>query len=150
MNESVRIRVATIDDAKGWVAMRLSLWPDCERVTARDEMMAILADPQQVAFVADDPQLGLVGFAEYSIHPHAAGCATRPVAYLEGWWVDARVRGRGIGRMLVEAGFDWGRKQGCREMASDTWLDNKASDQAHRALGFVESSRLIHYRRPLP
>lgn len=145
----MEIRVATVQDAAGWLAMRLALWPDCGGDTARGELEAILADPRQVAFLADDETLGLVGFAELSIHPHAIGCETNPVAYLEGWWVDARVRSRGVGRLLIEAGEHWGRKQGCQEIASDTWLDNDVSDRAHRALGFVETSRLIHYRKRL-
>jgi len=143
----LEIRVATIEDAAGWLTMRLALWPYCKASVSRVEMDTILADPRQVALLAEDDELGLVGFAELSIHPHVDGCETNPVAYLEGWWVDARVRNRGVGRLLVEAAERWGRDQGCQEIASDTWLDNDVSDRAHRALGFVESSRLIHYRK---
>jgi len=49
----------------------------------------------------------------------------------------------------VAAAEDWARAQGCREMASDTWLDNTLSQQAHARLGYAEVERLVHFRKTL-
>ncbi len=144
----VEVRRLTGADAEAWAAQRQALWPDCPPEQSATEMAAIVADARQVAFGAfDGPRL--IGFVELSLHPHAIGCGPGPVAYLEGWHVDAGRRRTGIGARLVAAGEAWGRAQGCREIASDTWIDNTGSDAAHRALGFEETDRLIHYRRPL-
>ena len=43
----------------------------------------------------------------------------------------------------------WGRSRGCRELGSDTALQNAASAAAHRALGFEEVGRLVAFRRAL-
>lgn len=95
------------------------------------------------------PSGGLCGFLEASIRPFDEGCHTRPVGYVEGWYVDADVRRRGIRRGLVAAAERWAVEQGCREMASDAHPENSVSLAAHQALGFEESSRAVHLRKRL-
>ncbi|MCA9290827.1 MAG: GNAT family N-acetyltransferase [Phycisphaerales bacterium] len=148
MTTNVDIRRPTLDDRDEWMRLRRALWPDCDPPTCLEEMRTILAATDQLALLAfvDDRA---VGFAEFSIHPHAPGCHTMSVGYLEGWWVDVDHRRTGVGGVLVRRGEDWARAMGCREMASDTWIENVGSDAAHRALGFEETDRLIHYRRTL-
>jgi aminoglycoside 6'-N-acetyltransferase I len=41
---------------------------------------------------------------------------------------------------------DWGRAQGCSEFASDAELENVDSHAMHRALGFVETERVVYFR----
>jgi hypothetical protein len=71
------------------------------------------------------------------------------VGYVEGWYVDADVRHQGIGRRLMAAAEQWAVAQGCKEMASDTQIENEVSRTAHQALGFEESSRAVHLRKRL-
>jgi aminoglycoside 6'-N-acetyltransferase I len=142
------MRRPTLADRDEWMRLRRSLWPDCDPSTCLDEMRTILAAPDQLALLAFVDSRA-VGFAEFSIHPHAPGCRTMRVGYLEGWWVDVDHRRAGVGAALVRHGEAWARAMGCREMASDTWIGNDVSHVAHRALGFEETDRLIHYRRPL-
>src|SRR5581483_8999398 len=78
-----------------------------------------------------------VGFVEVGLRSHADGCdPRRPVGYVEGWYVDPPARRRGVGGALLAAAEAWARAQGCREMASDTWADNRRSQRAHQALGY--------------
>ena len=147
-NSQFELRELMASDREAWTKARCTLWPDCSIEQAAIEVAVIVDDVDQIAFGVFDGR-DLVGFAEYSLHPHAIGCGPGPVAYLEGWWVAESVRRQGIGRMLVDAGIAWGRKKDCREMASDTWVDNVASDCAHRALGFESIEQLIHYRRSI-
>src|SRR5262249_53205645 len=67
-----------------------------------------------------------------------------------GWLVDADVRRQGIGKRLMAAAELWATAQGCKEMASDAQMENEVSLDAHKALGFEESSRAVHLRRRLP
>src|SRR5262249_39023821 len=77
--------------------------------------------------VAERPTGGLCGFVEASIRPFVDGCTTRPVGYVEGWFVDPDVRRQGVGRKLVTAAEEWAAGQGCVEMASDALLGNADS-----------------------
>ncbi len=74
---------------------------------------------------------------------------SRPVGYIEGWYVAESHRHTGIGRKLLAVAEDWARSQGCVEIASDTWVDNEVSQRVHEALGYEVVDRCVHYRRTL-
>jgi aminoglycoside 6'-N-acetyltransferase I len=107
------------------------------------------AQSQAVAFVSPRGEGGLCGFIEAAIRPFAEGCRTQPVGYIEGWYVDPDSRWRGIGRSLVTAAENWARSKGCKEIASDAEVSNLDSEEAHRRLGYVEVSRLVHFKKDL-
>jgi aminoglycoside 6'-N-acetyltransferase I len=137
-------------DEDEWLRMRRTLWPECPLDEHLSEIAEYFSGEQRWAtFVAARPEGGLCGFLEASIRPFAEGCHTRPVGYIEGWYVDADVRRQGIGGKLVRAAESWAVAQGCREMASDCTIDNEISVQAHRALGYTETGRMIHFKKSL-
>lgn len=144
------IRQVESRDLGEWLRMRLALWPDHTAEGHRDEMAELTSDDQPFAvFVADrgDGQLG--GFLEAGRRAYADGCDTKPVGYIEGWYIDADLRQQGIGRVLVQAAEQWAIAQGCQEMASDCLIDNTISFQAHLAIGYEEVERLVHFRKRL-
>jgi aminoglycoside 6'-N-acetyltransferase I len=101
-------------------------------------------------FLAQAPGGSVVGFIEAGLRSHADGCdPSRPVGYIEGWYVAPAFRRRKAGAQLVAAAEEWARKQGCVEMASDAWLDHLDSQRAHEALGFEVVDRCVHYRKRL-
>jgi aminoglycoside 6'-N-acetyltransferase I len=92
----------------------------------------------------------LTGFLEVGLRSHADGCDTaHPVGFVEGWFVHDAFRKQGIGRALMRAAEDWARTQGCLEIASDTWIDDDMSIDAHQALGFEVVDHCIHFRKLL-
>jgi aminoglycoside 6'-N-acetyltransferase I len=131
--------------------MREALWPsppgrhrrEIERYFAGE-----LREPLEV-FLAFDDQDEPVGLIELSIRPHAEGCETDHVAFIEGWYVEPAARGQGMGAALVAAAESWGRSQGCVELASDAEVDNVASAAAHRALGFEEAGVIRCFKKAL-
>jgi aminoglycoside 6'-N-acetyltransferase I len=144
-----KIRLAGANDTSEWLRMRLLLWPKHEAPALLQEMEHMLTDPMTPVFVLERPEGGLGGFLEAGTRKYADGCETSPVGYIEGWFVDEDLRGKGFGQALVRQAEDWARSQGLKEMASDTWLDNEGSIRAHLAMGYVEVERLIHFARTL-
>ncbi len=144
-----RIRQATVADKTEWLRMRHLLWPDVEPEDLLQEMDRILADSLMPVFVLPRPDGTLGGFIEVGTRKYADGCITAPVGYIEGWFIDEDLRGKGLGHELVRTAEDWARSQGLREMASDTWLDNDLSIRAHLAMGYEEVERLIHFAKTL-
>ncbi|APD08781.1 MULTISPECIES: aminoglycoside 6'-N-acetyltransferase [Thermus] len=142
----MRIRPLRREELADYLALRVQLWP--EGGDEAEEVEALLRDPQAMAFVAE-AEGRLVGFVEVSLRPYAEGCETRPVGYLEGWYVLPSWRRRGVGRALVEAAEAWARAKGCREMASDAALANLLGQEAHRHLGYEEVERIVCFRKPL-
>lgn len=127
--------------------MRLALWPDHTTEEMLAEMEEIAVDPCQPVFVAERPEGGLGGFLEASIHIDTYGTDTRPVGYIEGWYVDPDLRRQGLGGRLMAVAEAWANSQGFKEMASDCEIDNEISLQAHLANGYEEVERLIHFRK---
>ncbi len=152
----VQVRPVVLTDQPEWVRMRSALWPSDGANEHAEEVVAFFASHSfrwsqsflawQI-LVAERPSGGLCGFVEASIRPHVDGCVSHPVGYVEGWYVDPDMRRQGIGRKLLEATERWAVLQGCKEMASDADLENTVSHAAHKALGFDESERLVHFRK---
>lgn len=141
-------------DLHGLMAMRAVLWPDSDSWEHEIELKSVLRDgflgisPQAIFVVEIDGCLA--GFLEVSLRSRADGCDPgHPVAYVEGWYVDPKFRRKGVGRELLAAAEGWGRNQGCREIASDTWIDNEVSQGVHRKLGFEVVDRCVNYRKSL-
>ena len=127
--------------------MRAALWPDEDPDELYSDLAELLADPTQVAFVAERGEGRLCGFAEASVRRYANSNDESPCAFLEGWWVDEDVRRSGVGRVLLAAVEDWARARGFTELGSDALLDNTLSHQVHRALGFEERERVVYFRK---
>jgi aminoglycoside 6'-N-acetyltransferase I len=135
--------------------MRALLWPDAsedEHLAELETGQSGLGQPQfpVVTLVSEDERGALLGFLEVGLRSHADGCdTTRPVGFVEGWFVREEHRGTGVGRELMHAAEEWARAQGCLEMASDALIDNSGSEEAHTALGFEIVDRCIHFRKAL-
>ncbi|GEO00473.1 aminoglycoside N(6')-acetyltransferase type 1 [Novosphingobium sediminis] len=134
----------------GWALLRHVLWDEVSVAEHRAEAEEQLAEPERfLNLVALDGD-AVAGFAEASIrHEYVNGCEDSPVLFLEGICVAPDARRRGIARKLVAAVADWGRAQGIREFASDTWHDDLESHAFHLAAGFAETERVVYFRQEL-
>jgi aminoglycoside 6'-N-acetyltransferase I len=146
---AVQIRELRHDERGEWLQLRQLLWPGDAREALAREQEEILADPEKnCVFVAALPD-GLAGFVEVALRQWAEGCSTRPVGYIEAWYVRPEHRRSGVGRRLIDAAERWARSRGCTEMGSDADLQNVVSHDAHRALGYVEVTRLVLFAKKL-
>jgi aminoglycoside 6'-N-acetyltransferase I len=149
-----KVRLAGLDDYEELTAMRMELWPDGSAEEHRRELQAILSgeargNAAMTIFVWEMQDGTLARFLEARLRSHADGCdESRPVGYVEGWFVRREYRRQGIGAELLQAAEERARSQDCREMASDAEIDNEVSRRAHEALGF-EPGRVAAYRKPL-
>jgi aminoglycoside 6'-N-acetyltransferase I len=143
------IRTYRDGDRAEWFRMRQALWDDCPDKQQEREIDEILSSDTEVVFFAERSSGGLCGFLEASLRSRADGCDSTPVGYIEGWYVDEDVRRRGVGRTLVDAAEAWALSRGCRQMASDAELWNTVSHQAHGAIGYKETARLVLFKKDL-
>lgn len=144
------IRALRESDLSEWLRLRKLLWDETPENDHRDEMVDIIEHPDtQCVIVADKGDGALIGFLEVSIRPFVEDCETDHVGYLEGWFVENESRRQGIGADLVKHAENWAKQKGCTEIASDAEVGNELSLNAHTALGYGVTSRLVHLRKVL-
>ena len=151
----VKVRQAVRSDRNELAKMRALLWPE----TSLEEHLRELDDALSnrttgtlptAILVSHNEDGALIGFLEVGLRSHADGCdPARPVGFVEGWFVQEKLRNHGVGRTLMRSAEDWARAQGCLEMASDALIDNQASQRAHAALGFEVVDRCVNFRKAL-
>jgi len=159
MADDLRVRVLNASDREAWLRLRSQLWEYHTSEELAREVDGFLrgegfakfegAPLPATVLLADRGPGRVVGFAEVDLRPLADGCLTHPVGYLEGWYVVPEERRHGVGRALLRAAEEWARARGCSEMASDTVVGNGLGEQAHRALGYEEVHRTVHFRKSL-
>ncbi len=145
----VKIREIVERDRADWVRLREALWPGS--LSDHDEETRKHFDDRAeapVVFVAE-AHGRLVGFLELDYRKYAPGCRSSPVPFIEGWYVEPGVQGRGIGRALIAAAEACPRSGGHQEIASDAEVENAGGIAAHLALGYEEVERVVYLRRSL-
>jgi len=146
----IAVALATAADTADWARLRQALWPHATPDEHRKDIADALAHPHRTpAFVAriDGAATGL---AEASLRSdYVNGCDTSPVAFLEGIYVVPAYRRSGVATRLVRAVEDWAHGAGCTELASDADIANHDSHALHGALGFLETERVVYFRKLL-
>lgn len=153
--KDIAIRIAQPSDRDQLARMCEALWPESSTREHAQELAPILAGQfpglmPLVILVSQGSDGTLAGFIEVGLRSSADGCnPSRPVGYVEGWYVAENRRQQGLGRALLRAAEVWARDQGCVEMASDTLIENRVSQRVHEALGFEVVDRCVTYRKAL-
>ncbi|ENN89804.1 GCN5-related N-acetyltransferase [Rhizobium freirei PRF 81] len=146
----MRIETAGDQHQGAWARLRAELWPDGSIEHHRSEIEKICSAEGNIGFVAIDAADHVIGFAEATLrHDYVNGCETSPVLFLEGIYVRKESRRQGVAWALCAVVAEWGRAAGCTEFASDALIDNLESHALHDALGFVETERVVYFRKSL-
>ncbi|CAG1006244.1 diamine N-acetyltransferase [Anaerolineales bacterium] len=144
----ITIRRVTHEDKAEWMRMRKGVWPEAPDEYLDYDMDDVLSSDRNIVLFALDGDTP-VGMIEARLREFAEGCFSTPVGYIEAWFVDERLRGKGVAGALTDAAESWAREKGCKEMASDTWLENEISIRAHAKVGYAEVERLVHFVKQL-
>ena len=155
--DEVLIRPAREADLEQLARMCEALWPRASATEHAEELRLLLGGKTDLVltmplaiFVAEASDGRLAGFVEVDLRSHADGCdPSRPVGYVEGWYVGEDFRRGGVGKKLIAKAEEWARGQGCAEMGSDAVIENEMSQRAHEALGYEVVDRCVHYRKKL-
>ena len=147
----MQIRSVEKSDISEWSRMRSALWPDStdNHVAEIEEYFTGVSIDIVEAFVVERPNGNLGGFIEINLRNFAEGSRSSQVPYIEAWYVDQDLRGKGVGKRLMEKAEQWSLEKGFFELASDTELENIKSIAAHKALGFKEVDRVVCFLKKL-
>jgi aminoglycoside 6'-N-acetyltransferase I len=144
----ILVRLMGAGDGSAWAEMRAALWPEASAEEHARDIDEVLRSDRVWGFIAEVRGMP-AGFAELAIRDYANGCASRPVPFLEGIFVREELRRRGIGARLMAYVEEFVTARGFTEIGSDTDIANRASHAAHRSWGFVETERVVYFRKAL-
>lgn len=139
----MKIIKATMADIKAVTHLAWLLWPEHVEAELQKDMEPYITSDETAAFLAEENG-EKAGLCLCSLrHDYVEGTETSPVGYLEGIYVQASFRKKGIALALLKAAESWAKEMGCTEFASDCELDNTESLAFHLACGFREENRII-------
>lgn len=147
----MKIRKINLTDRDEWARMRNSLWSDSleEHLKYIDKYFSQQEVDILEVFVLERSNGKLGGFIELNIRNYAEGTESGKVPYVEGWYIDSDMRGKGYGKKLIDHAQIWAIENGFDELASDAETENLISIAAHKALGFEEVDRIVCFIKKL-
>ena len=97
-----------------WIILRCLLWPNGSEHERRREAESLIQRLDRATIlIVRSPDLVTIGFAEATLsYDYVNGCATSPVAFLEGIYVQPGWRRRGVARPLCDAVEKWASEKG--------------------------------------
>jgi aminoglycoside 6'-N-acetyltransferase I len=131
-----------------WADLRAKLWPKSQRAVLAKEAKEFKQKPEFEVFLAQDGNT-ICGFLEIWIRPFVNGAEHRPAAHVEAFYVLPEYRHKKFGRALMEHAENWVRGKGLKEITSDVAMDNAFGLAAHGRLGFLETERVVYFRKAL-
>jgi GNAT superfamily N-acetyltransferase len=151
-DEAVLIRTAGLADYDSLVALFDELdefhrqaRPDFFRpfdgpARTREQIAGWLGEPGSTVLVAEDDG-ELIGLALLWMRPPSAfaGAVPRKVIELDNLVVRSGLRGRGVGRQLIEATVDWSRGQGASHVGVAVHAFNRDARRFYERAGFAPS-----------
>ncbi|MHB9019706.1 MAG: aminoglycoside 6'-N-acetyltransferase [Minisyncoccota bacterium] len=131
---------------KDWVVMGVALWPHHTKNEISKEFNKQLLASKYKTFISLNENNEPIAFINLSLRTdYVEGSKFSPVGYVEGIYVKPKYRKLGIAKSLIEAAEYWAKQSGCRELASDTALDNIDSQKFHKNIGFTKADTIVHF-----
>lgn len=138
------------DNFNEWLLMGIALWPHYKKNKLKKIFRSELKSDKNKHFLMQNKDGEYMGFINLSLRSdYVQGASTSPVGYVEGIYVKPRYRKQGVAKELVKQAEKWAKKQGCKELGSDTELSNTDSQKFHKKLGFKKADVIVHYIRKI-
>jgi aminoglycoside 6'-N-acetyltransferase I len=137
---------ATTNDFSDWLEMALALWPYETREDMESLFHTLFASENDEILIARTDQGVAAGFANISIRKeYVEGSNSSPVGYIEGIYVKPEFRKQGVAKKFIDLAEEWSRERGCKELGSDTEIENTESQKFHLHIGFGKPSHIVHF-----
>jgi aminoglycoside 6'-N-acetyltransferase I len=143
------IEIFSADNVKQLTKLASELWTDGSFEEELIYYQSLLDAENEVCYLAKVEGV-YVAFIHVSLRAeYVEGADDSPVAYIEGLYVKPSYQKQGIAQNLVGLAEAWGRKKGCKQVASDTELSNVSSIDFHKKMGFEEVNRVVCFVKRL-
>lgn len=133
------------EDFNNWLEMGLLLWSEYSKAELKIEFAETCKSKNEAVFICKDKE-NYVGFVNISLrYEYVPESTSVPTGYIEGIFVRKEYRKKRIAEKLVRIAEKWAKNKGCKEIASDTELDNNSSQKFHKKIGFKKTKTLVYF-----
>jgi aminoglycoside 6'-N-acetyltransferase I len=124
------------------------LWNDITDETVQEITSEHLSGREFIFLYERDNKI--IGFINTSIRSdYVPGSTGDGVAYIEGIYVCKAYRRNQVAIQLVDHVINYFKQRGFTEIGSDSEIENEVSYFWHKAIGFKEVERCVHYIRKI-
>jgi len=139
------MKIITVDDQniKEFVELSHLLFPEETYDELLDIYSKAITSDKEMCYIyqVDDKAAGMLHLSIRS--DYVNGTSTSPVVYIEGIYVLQEYRKHGVGRKFLDFAESIAKEKGIKQLASDCFIDNIASERFHKSCGFREEERVI-------
>lgn len=129
---------------KGYQKLIKKLWNDIEENEIKDIIQYHYLGKEKIFVKVHNDKV--IAFVNTSIrNDYVEGSDSSKVGYIEGIYVSEKYRRMKIARELINTCVVYFKEIGVTQIGSDTELENKQSQNFHKAIGFKEVSTIKHY-----
>lgn len=144
------IREATINDCAEIANLAKEIWTNNLISELEKEFNESIVSEKACIYVFVDEDKRIKGFAQCNLrYDYVEGTKSSPVGFLEGIFITEEYRGKGIGKLLLNAVELWAKENGCIEFACDCGINNSTSYNFHIHHGFKEVNRIICFSKKI-
>lgn len=144
------IREATINDCAEIANLAKEIWTNNLISELEKEFNESIVPEKACIYVFEDEDKRIKGFAQCNLrYDYVEGTKSSPVGFLEGIFITEEYRGKGIGKLLLNAVELWAKENGCIEFACDCGINNSTSYNFHIHHGFKEVNRIICFSKKI-
>jgi GNAT superfamily N-acetyltransferase len=137
------VRRAAVEDAERVVALSTQLGYPTSPEDSQRYLARVARDASHVVFAAaEDGWVVGWGHVRALMHDDRA-------AEIEGLVVDEAYRGRGIGRLLIEASERWMRERGCSTAFVRSGITRERAHRFYEGLGYENTKTSLTFRKML-
>jgi aminoglycoside 6'-N-acetyltransferase I len=139
----MQIQQLSKDNLQYLIELVLELWPEYIFDEEYEAYKNIIGSEDEICFLVKAHEI-YNGFIHLTIRTdYVEGATELPVAYIEAFYVKPNYQRLGIGKLLLEAGENWARQKGCKQLASDTEGSNANAISFHQHTEFTEVNRVV-------
>jgi len=142
----ITIREAQAADIPALTALCGELGYASNESQVRRRLARVSEDRENHIIVAEDAAGAVVGWVQ--VH-FTRWLASDPRGEVVGLVVSSTSRGRGIGRMLMQAAETWTKEQGGTEIAVRSNIVRKETHAFYQRLGYAVTKTSLNFRKPI-
>lgn len=141
----MKIRLVKIDDAKNVAELLRQLEHPASVLDAKKYIALTSKNRYHKTFVAEEGEK-VIGFVNITVFPEFINGFQ---ARINGLVVDENIRGKGVGRALMQKAEIWAAKKNCKNVKINS---NKKRAEAHKfyeKIGFIKTKEQVCFKKDI-